>query len=113
MCHSLTVSNSQVYSNIIYSGERFRAFRPSCNIYEQEKLHAQLSWARNFFITSGHECSAKASTFCLSTTMALPTQNICLIFCCYGDILSICHWREVQIKNLSLGSLLGIRGHVE
>ena len=35
-CHSLTVSNSQVYSNdefalwLVYSGERFRAFRPSC-----------------------------------------------------------------------------------
>ena len=35
-CHSLPVSNSQVYSNDefdlwpVYSGERFRAFRPSC-----------------------------------------------------------------------------------
>ena len=36
MCHSLPVSNSQVYSNDefdlwpVYSGEWFRAFRPSC-----------------------------------------------------------------------------------
>ena len=36
VCHSLTVSNSQVYSNDefdlwpVYSGERFRALRPAC-----------------------------------------------------------------------------------
>ena len=41
---SVIVSNSQVYSNgefdlwPVYSGERFRAFRPSCFIFTPKKL---------------------------------------------------------------------------
>ena len=47
ICHSLTVSNSQVYSNDefdlwpVYSGERFRALRPSCLSLERERNQNQ------------------------------------------------------------------------